>query len=46
MDRYDLSILQAEFSLTQIWDRAVSGRCFFDEVIRENIDLRRPNKCS
>jgi hypothetical protein len=42
--RYDLSILQAEFSLTQIWDRAVSGRCFFEEVIRENIDLGRPEQ--
>ena len=42
--RYDLSILQAEFSLTQIWDRAVHGRCFFEEVIRENIDLGRPEK--
>jgi hypothetical protein len=37
--RYDLSILQAEFSLTQIWDRPLNGRCFFEEVIRENIDL-------
>jgi len=42
--RYDLSILQAEFSLTQIWDRALSGRCFFEEVIRENIDLGRPEQ--
>ena len=42
--RYDLSILQAEFSLTQIWDRARSGRCFFEEVIRENIDLGRPEQ--
>jgi hypothetical protein len=42
--RYDLSILQAEFSLTQIWDQAVSGRCFFEEIIRENIDLGRPEQ--
>ena len=42
--RYDLSILQAEFSLTQIWDRPASGRCFFEEVIRENIDLGRPEQ--
>jgi hypothetical protein len=42
--RYDLSIWQAEFSLTQIWDRAVSGRCFFEELIRENIDLGRPEQ--
>ena len=42
--RYDLSILQAEFSLTQVWDRGTSGRCFFEEVIRENIDLGRPDQ--
>lgn len=42
--RYDLSILQAEFSLTQVWDRPVHGRCFFEEVIRENIDLGRPEQ--
>ena len=42
--RYDPSILQAEFSLTQIWDQAVSGRCFFEEIIRENIDLGRPEQ--
>ena len=42
--RYDLSVLQAEFSLTQVWDNAVQGRCFFEEVIRENIDLGRPEQ--
>ena len=42
--RYDLSVLQAEFSLTQVWDRGVHGRCFFEEVIRENIDLGRPQQ--
>jgi hypothetical protein len=42
--RYDLSILQAEFALTQIWDRALHGRYFFEEVIRENIDLGRPEQ--
>jgi hypothetical protein len=36
--------LQAEFSLTQIWNQAVSGRCFFEEIIRENIDLGRPEQ--
>ena len=40
--RYRLSVLQAEFSLTQIWDRPRHGRQFFEEVIRENIDLGRP----
>ena len=42
--RYDLSVLQAEFSLTQVWDHPVHGRCFFEEVIRENIDLGRPEQ--
>lgn len=42
--RYDLSVLQAEFSLTQVWDRGVHGRYFFEEVIRENIDLGRPEQ--
>jgi hypothetical protein len=42
--RYDLSVLQAEFSLTQVWDRGVHGRCFFEEVIRENVDLGRPEQ--
>jgi hypothetical protein len=42
--RYDLSILQAEFSLTQVLDRPVQGRVFFEEVIRENLDLGRPDQ--
>jgi hypothetical protein len=42
--RYTLSVLQAEFSLTQVWDQATRGRCFFEEVIRENIDLGRPEQ--
>jgi hypothetical protein len=42
--RYDLSILQAEFSLTQMLDRPVSGRILFENVIRENLDLGRPDK--
>jgi hypothetical protein len=42
--RYDVSILQAEFSLTQVLDRPVSGRIFFEEVIRENLDLGRPDQ--
>src|SRR5678815_1315702 len=42
--RFELSILQAEFSLTQVWERGVHGRQFFEEVIRENIDLGRPEQ--
>ena len=42
--RYDISILQAEFSLTQVLDRPLSGRVFFEEVIRENLDIGRPDQ--
>jgi hypothetical protein len=41
--RYDISILQAEFSLTQTLDRPAAGRIFFEQVIRENLDLGRPD---
>jgi hypothetical protein len=44
--RYDISILQAEFSLTQVLDRPLSGRVFFEEVIRDNLDLGRPDQVS
>jgi hypothetical protein len=42
--RYHLSILQAEFALTQVLDRPLTGRCFFEEVLRENLDLGRPTQ--
>jgi hypothetical protein len=42
--RYDISILQAEFALTQVLDRPVHGRLFFEQVIRENLDLGRPEE--
>ena len=42
--RYHLSILQSEFALTQVLDRPVTGRCFFEEVIRENLDIGRPDQ--
>jgi hypothetical protein len=44
--RYDISILQAEFSLTQVLDQPVSGRIFFEQVIRDNLDLGRPDRVS
>jgi hypothetical protein len=44
--RYDISILQAEFSLTQVLDRPVSGRVFFEHVIRDNLDAGRPDQVS
>ena len=42
--RYDISILQAEFSLTQMLDRPAVGRVFFETVIRENLDVGRPDQ--
>ncbi len=44
--RYELSVLQAEFSLTQVLDRPVSGRVFFEQVIRDNLDAGRPDQVS
>lgn len=41
---YQLSILQAEFSLTQVLGRPATGRIFFEEVIRENLDIGRPDQ--
>ena len=43
---YRISILQAEFSRTQVFDRPLSGRHLFEEVIRENLDLGRPSRVS
>ncbi len=42
--RYEISILQAEFSLTQVLDRPLTERIFFEEVIRENLDIGRPDQ--
>jgi hypothetical protein len=41
--RYELSVLQAEFSLTQMLDRPVSGRIFFEQVLHDNLDIGRPD---
>jgi hypothetical protein len=40
--RYEVSMTQVEFALTQVVERPVHGRIFFEEVIRENLDLGRP----
>jgi len=42
--RYDVSILQAEFSLTQVLRRQDTGHVLFEEIIRENLDLGRPDR--
>ena len=42
--RYEVSVLQAEFSLTQVLDAPVTGRIFFEQVIRDNLDIGRPDR--
>jgi hypothetical protein len=37
-------MLQIECALTQVLDRPLTGRVFFEEVIRENLDLGRPDQ--
>ena len=44
--RYELSVLQAEFSVTQMLDAPVAGRIFFDQLIRDNLDIGRPDRVS
>jgi hypothetical protein len=39
-----LALCQLEVSLTQVFDRPVQGRHFFEAVIRENLDLGRPDR--
>lgn len=41
---WQLSIWQMEVSLTQIFDRPQRGREFFEEVLRDNLDLGRPDR--
>src|SRR5260370_24432554 len=42
--RWQLSVQQIEFSTTQALDRPVCGRIFFEQLIRDNIDIGRPDK--
>jgi hypothetical protein len=39
-----LSVWQLEVSLTQVFDRPLRGRQFFEEVIRDNPDQGRPDR--
>lgn len=41
---WQLSIWQMEVSLTQVFDRPMRGREFFEEVVRDNLDLGRPDR--
>jgi hypothetical protein len=42
--RYEISVVQAEFSLTQVLDTPVAGRIFFEQTIRDNLDIGRPDQ--
>lgn len=42
--RYDISILQAEFATTHMFDRPQTGRLLFEQLIRDNLDLGRPDQ--
>jgi len=44
--QHRLSIWQLEVSRTQVFDQPVQGRHFFETVIRENLDLGRPDRIS
>jgi hypothetical protein len=44
--RHRLSIWQLEMSLTQVFTTPVYGRYFFETVIRDNLDLGRPDRVS
>jgi hypothetical protein len=42
--RYRLSIWQVEFSRTQVFDDPVRGRQWFEAIIRDNLDVGRPDR--
>jgi len=44
--RYDISVLQAELSLTQVLDRPLSGRLLLEQLIGDNLDIGRPDQVS
>jgi len=44
--RHRLSIWQLEVSRTQVFDQPIQGRHFFEAVIRDNLDLGRPDRVS
>jgi hypothetical protein len=43
---HHLSVLQAEFSLTQIFTQRRYGRAFFEQAIRDRLDLGHPDQVS
>jgi hypothetical protein len=43
---HKLSLWQLEVSLTHVFDEPVQGRLFFDGIVRDNLDLGRPDRVS
>ena len=41
---YEVFMQHVEFARTLVLDRPVSGRIFFEQMMRENLDLGRPTK--
>jgi len=41
---YEVFMQQVEFARTLVLDRPISGRIFFEQMMRENLDLGRPTK--
>jgi hypothetical protein len=44
--RHRLSLWQVEVSLTQVFDEPSWGRRLFEQIIRDNLDLGRPDRVS
>ena len=42
--RYRLSVRQIEMSDTRVFDRPAAGRAWFEQTIRDQLDLGRPDK--
>ena len=42
--QYRLSVWQVEFSRTQVFDDPVHGRQWFEAIIRDNLDVGRPDR--
>ena len=43
---YELAFRQFEVSDTRVFDRPAAGRAFFEQLIRDHLDLGRPNSVS
>ena len=41
---WELTVQQVELATTQVLDTAAAGRIFFDQLIRDNLDIGRPDK--